>query len=80
MWKHLVHPNIVPLKGVTLNPPQLVSEWMPGGEIRQYARANPELNLVNLVGTFFSPSVLYLIPPSSYSGSPMVLLISTHTG
>ena len=25
-WKHLKHPNIVPLLGVTIDPPQLISD------------------------------------------------------
>lgn len=49
MWKHLSHPRIVPFMGVTLEPLQLVSEWMPGGELRSYVRENPQKNLVDLV-------------------------------
>lgn len=52
MWKRLNHPNIVPLKGVRLNPLQLVSEWMPGGELREYIRLNQSANLIGLVGSF----------------------------
>ncbi|KAF9644875.1 kinase-like protein [Thelephora ganbajun] len=48
VWKHLNHSNIVPFKGVTLDPLQLVSEWMPGGELRHYVRENPQANLINL--------------------------------
>ncbi|KAF9643100.1 kinase-like protein, partial [Thelephora ganbajun] len=48
VWKHLNHPNIVPFKGVTFEPLQLVSEWMPGGELREYMRDNREANLANL--------------------------------
>ena len=40
-WSHLNHPNIVPFRGVTLEPPQLVSEWISGTELRVYARGNP---------------------------------------
>ena len=32
MWKRLTHPNIVPFKGVTLDPLRIVSVWMPGGD------------------------------------------------
>ncbi|KAF9641912.1 kinase-like protein, partial [Thelephora ganbajun] len=49
VWKRLNHPNIVPFKGVTFEPLQLVSEWMPGGELREYVRGNREANLVNLL-------------------------------
>ena len=49
MWKHLNHPNIVPFNGVTFDPLQLVSEWMPGGELREYIKNNPQTSLINLV-------------------------------
>lgn len=52
VWKHLQHPNIVPFKGVTLDPPQLISEWMPGGELQDYVKKNPSANLIGLVGPF----------------------------
>jgi len=35
--------------GVTLKPLQLVSGWMPGGELRSYVKENPHANLINLV-------------------------------
>ena len=53
MWKHLVHPNIVPFKGLTLDPFQLVSEWMPNGELRHYVKNNPDIDLLSLVGIFY---------------------------
>ena len=49
MWKHLNHPNIVLFKGVTFDPLQLVSEWVPGGELREYIRNNRHANLIDLV-------------------------------
>jgi serine/threonine protein kinase len=49
VWKRLDHPNIVPFKGVTLNPLQLVSDWMPGGELREYVKKNPNANPISLV-------------------------------
>lgn len=49
MWKHLRHPNIVPFLGVTLEPLQLVSEWMPGGELREHLRKNSNTDPMNLV-------------------------------
>jgi serine/threonine protein kinase len=51
VWKHLTHPNIVPLLGVTFAPPQLISEWMSGGDLRDYINKNPEANRLGLVGT-----------------------------
>ena len=49
VWKHLSHPNIVTFIGVTFEPFQLVSEWMPGGELREYVNNNPNANLIKLV-------------------------------
>jgi len=60
MWKHLDHPNVVAFKGITLNPLQLVSEWIPGGELREYIKKNPDANHANLVGSFLPTSVQYL--------------------
>ena len=50
MWKCLDHPNIVAFKGVTLDPLQLVSEWMSGGELRKHLEEHRDVDLVNLVG------------------------------
>ena len=54
MWKHLNHPNIVPFKGVTFDPLQLVSEWMPGGDLREYVKNSRDTNLIILVRSFFT--------------------------
>ncbi|KAF9643026.1 kinase-like protein [Thelephora ganbajun] len=40
MWKHLKHPNILPLLGVTMFPLQLISNWMPGGDLSGYVQKN----------------------------------------
>ena len=50
-WKHLEHPNIVPLLGVTIDPPQLISDWMSGGNLTEYITNNPEADRLRLVGT-----------------------------
>jgi serine/threonine protein kinase len=52
VWKRLNHPNIVPFKGVRLDPPQLISEWMPNGELRAYIKRNRGANLIGLVSSF----------------------------
>ena len=52
IWKRLTHTNIVPFKGVTLDPLQIVSEWMPGGDLTGYASLNPQANRIGLVGPF----------------------------
>ena len=49
MWKRLDHPNIVPFKGVTLDPLRVVSEWMPGGDLTGYISQNPQTNRIRLV-------------------------------
>ena len=50
MWKHLTHPNILPLLGVTISPLQLVSDWMPGGDLPGYIEEHPNADRVGLVG------------------------------
>ena len=52
MWKRANHPNIVPFRGVTLKPLQLVSQWMPGGNLREHIGNNKNANLIDLVGPF----------------------------
>jgi len=54
-WRHLRHKNVVPFLGATLDPPQLVSAWMPGRDLTEYLAANPEKNRLDLVSFF--PSV-----------------------
>ena len=49
MWKHLTHPNIVPLLGVTIDPFQLVSGWISGGDLPDYIRRNPSADRLRLV-------------------------------
>ena len=53
MLKYLNHPNIVSFKGVTFDPPQLVSEWVPGKDLREHLKINGRANLIGLVNTFF---------------------------
>ena len=50
MWKRLTHPNVVPLLGVTINPFQLISSRMFGGELLVYIRENPNVDRLGLVG------------------------------
>ena len=54
MWKRLEHQNVVAFIGVTQNPLQFVSEWMPNGTIIEYINENPGTNRVGLVSV---PSV-----------------------
>ena len=50
MWKRLKHPNIVGFIGVSRNPLQFVSEWMPNGTLTEYLDKNPAANRLDLVG------------------------------
>ena len=54
MWKRLTHPNIIPLLGVTISPRlQLISNWMSGGELREYIKKHPDSDRLVLVGIHF---------------------------
>ena len=50
-WKHLQHPNILPLLGVTLNEYRfaLVSEWMENGNVVEFIRRDPHANRAEFV-------------------------------
>ena len=52
-WKHLSHPNILPLLGVYVSTDQrdfsILTEWMPNGDVMQYACSNPKANRLRLV-------------------------------
>ena len=61
MYKRLAHPNIVPLLGITPSPLQLISEWMPGGDLTDYIKKSPDVNRVGLVSI---PPVLF--DPTTY--------------
>jgi serine/threonine protein kinase len=50
MWKHLTHPNILPLLGVTIDGFQLVSDWMSGGHLLGYIQNNSDADRLGLVG------------------------------
>ena len=65
MWKHLIHPNIVPLLGVAITPFQLISNWMPGGDLPGYIDKNPNTDRLKLVGV--PPVVItHAYPHTSY--------------
>ena len=51
MWKHLTHPNVLSLLGVTMTPKfQLVSNWMSGGDLPGYIKKNFNADRLKLVG------------------------------
>lgn len=63
-WKHLQHPNILPLLGATIgeNKLSLISEWMDQGNIVQYLRRGEQLevNRIELVGRDYLACGLWL--------------------
>ena len=62
VWKHLAHPNIVPLLGVTIDPPQLISDRMPGGNLTEYITGHPDANRIRLVSDL-STSLCEMLTP-----------------
>jgi len=50
VWKHLAHPNIIPLFGITTTPLRYISDWMSGGNLREYVEEYPWANRLRLVG------------------------------
>jgi len=69
VWKRLGHRNIVPLLGITPNPLQLISEWMPGGDLTEYIKKDPGADRLSLAST---PAIVFdhtLTPATSYQMS-----------
>ena len=64
VWKHLIHANIVPLLGVTIDPPQLISDWMPGGDLTEYITNHPDTDRISLVSDL-SALLCETLTPSS---------------
>jgi len=58
MWKFLRHPNVLPLIGVTMSENRfgMASDWMVNGNIREFVKANPDVDRLGLVG--FTSKVL----------------------
>jgi len=55
-WKHLRHPNILPLLGVSLNEHRfaLVSEWMENGNINEFIGEDRHVNRTELVRCYLT--------------------------
>ena len=62
MWKHLTHPNILPLLGVTVTPFQLISKWMSGGDLPDYLKKNSDADRLGLVGVTPVVLIQHLLP------------------
>lgn len=82
-WKHLDHRNIVPFLGATLDPPQLVSVWMPGEDLMEYVIAHPEKNRLGLVsflpalsGEVFTLFASYTMSPKAWNTSTAEILFT----
>jgi len=65
-WKHLQHPNILPLLGVSLNKHRfaLVSEWMEHGNINEFIKSDRHANRSELVRCHLVSSNLADVPLS----------------
>ena len=70
-WKHLSHPNILPLLGVSVSTDlrcfRIFTEWMSGGNVMQYARSNPGANRLRLVNLLAILRIFFSHPPTSCS-------------
>jgi len=62
VWKHLVHPNVAPLIGVTIDPIRLVSGWMPDVDLAGYITNHPDADRLSLVGVRSTVPCDVLIP------------------
>ena len=64
MWKYLTHPNVLPFLGVTISPLQLISDWMPGGDLPGYIEKHSDADRIELVSGLSVVSVqcLFLLP------------------
>ena len=52
--KHLVHPNVLPLLGVTIDNYQLILKWVFGGNLPEYIQKYPDADKLRLVRVFFA--------------------------
>ena len=61
-WKHLAHPNVAPLLGVTIDPIRLVSGWMPDVDLAGYIKSHPDADRLSLVGVPYTAPCEVLTP------------------
>lgn len=64
VWKRIHHQNIVPFRGATLDPRQLVLQWMEYGSLTKFLEGHPNTNPFGLVCIIPTPKprVLNLSP------------------
>lgn len=62
LWKFLRHPNVLPLIGVMVSECQfaMVSDWMENGNANEYVKANPDVDRLELVGSYIQPSFSFI--------------------
>ena len=58
MWKYMIHPNVLPLLGITADPFQLVSDWMLGGDLPHYIKHYPNADRLRLVSIPYMTRVI----------------------
>ena len=51
-WAWLDHPNILQCFGITVDPLQVVTEWVPNGDVIEYLQAHVNADRVCLVSPF----------------------------
>jgi len=70
-WKHLRHPNILPLLGVTVNEHRLamVSEWMENENINKFVEKDRYVNRTELVRVPLDLNRVFTDSLSSWSTS-----------
>jgi serine/threonine protein kinase len=58
-WKAIQHPNVLPLLGVAIAGDQIamVSEWMAGGNIKEFIETHPNANRYKLVSSPFNLTI-----------------------
>ncbi|KAF9643197.1 kinase-like protein [Thelephora ganbajun] len=49
VWMRLKHPNVVQCLGATANPPQIIVEWMPEGEVMECVQKNSKADRLHFV-------------------------------
>ena len=50
VWKHLEHPNIILLLGIAINPSQLMSDQIAGGNLTEYIMSHLDTDKISFVG------------------------------